>query len=69
MQQYGPRLVVPLICLIMLLLLVFVIIPFFRRRNVPPPAKEVCANCGYDMTNESGACPICKSTKRLPKMN
>ena len=70
MQQYGTRLVVPLICLIMLIILVFVIIPFFRRRNVPPtPAKEVCANCGYDMTNESGACPICKSTKRLPKMN
>ena len=74
MQQYGMRIVVPLICLIMLIILVFVIISFFRRGKAtppppPPPAKEVCANCGYDMTNESGACPICKSTKRLPKVN
>ena len=32
-----------------------------RRR----PVKEVCAQCGYDLTGYAGSCPVCGSTRRL----
>jgi hypothetical protein len=38
-----------------------------RKTNRPRPRKEVCAQCGYDLTGVSGACPQCGGMKRLPK--
>jgi Mg-chelatase subunit ChlD len=35
-----------------------------NRRHTKP---EVCANCGFDLTGTSGACPQCGATRRLPK--
>ncbi|MCU0484850.1 MAG: VWA domain-containing protein [Anaerolineales bacterium] len=39
------------------------------QRNKKKPKPEACAKCGYDLTGKSGACPVCGSTRRLPKMN
>jgi len=38
-----------------------------RRVSRPRPEPEVCANCGFDLTGTTGACPQCKDTRRLPK--
>ena len=37
-----------------------------KRRADPKPVPEVCAKCGYTMTGEAGACPVCHSTERRP---
>lgn len=39
----------------------------WRRRRKSRIKPEACAQCGFDMTGKSGACPQCGSTKRLPK--
>ena len=39
-----------------------------RRRRSPRPNPQVCAQCGYDLTGASGACPQCGGTRRLPKV-
>ena len=38
-----------------------------RSTRHPHPKKEACAQCGFDLTGISGACPQCGGTKRLPK--
>lgn len=37
-----------------------------RRKRRPMP--EACARCGYDLTGQTGPCPQCGSTHRLPKL-
>jgi len=42
------------------------IVMALRRRK---PIEEVCARCGYDLTNHVGACPSCGETRRLKKVS
>jgi hypothetical protein len=51
---------------VLLLVLVSLFLVILRRRSKKD--EEVCANCGYDLTDEPGACPQCGNTRRLPKV-
>lgn len=50
---------------IVLLGFVALLLIIFRRR--PKRKEEKCAQCGFDMTGQPGACPQCGETRRLPK--
>lgn len=49
---------------VLLIAFVALLLFIFRRK---PREKEKCAKCGYDVTNEPGACPQCGETRRLPE--
>ena len=49
--------------------LLLVVVAWLVGRRKKKPAPDACAKCGYDLSGKSGACPVCGSTRRLPKMN
>ena len=48
------------------LLLLGAVIALAKRRR-KQTVREFCAQCGYELTDHTGACPVCGSTKRLRK--
>jgi len=49
-----------------LALIIRVLMRMLQGREAQP-GGEACAQCGYDLTGKTGACPQCGGTKRLPK--